>query len=92
MKLTAVNMGVVGLAYANFIRVYSMSMESGLYFWAFLGLEVAPCIDSDTSGVRNWMLPEQAAQCVEMLAGPHFHAVAKAMEATGHQYKVPVSA
>lgn len=88
MKLTAVSTGVVSQAYINFMNVYSLEPGSGFQFWAFLGLEVAPSIDSD---VHNWMLPEQAARYVQMLAGPHFHAVAKAMVATGHQYEVPAA-
>lgn len=84
------NIGLVAKAYINFCKVYwpdepIEKLGNGFLFWNFLGLERPP----RAVGLTDWILDQQTRDKCQALAGPHYYAIAKAMELNGAVWDKP---
>ena len=80
----------ISKAYYNFISLYfpdALKKDPGMghYLWAFIGLKHVP-----TYYGPPWIMPEDAAHRLKLLAGPHYQTIAKMLEMNDHQYKWPL--
>lgn len=80
--MKAITRGTGVTAYNNFCKVFFPAKEKdngkGQYFWQFIG---------ELPELREtvWIFAnEKAAHSCELLAGPHYHTIAKIMLARGH--------
>lgn len=84
-NLEKVSDELVAKAYVNFVSLYYPTKQGvGAYFWNFLGIKSMPSLRA------SWNFEPKIISKLEMLAGPHYKTVAKAMEANGANWKEPV--
>lgn len=88
MQKVFVSAELVGDAYKHFAELYYPATAGvGHKFWNFVKLPSLRILHEDDRDDIHWMLPEETAHYVRLLAGPHYITMAKAMEINGHDYK-----
>jgi len=75
-------------AYHHFLEVFHpnafpSTYGKGLSFWQFVGHDT----DKFKPMVDGYMVEQAVFDKIQKMAGPHYHAVCKAMEANGAEWK-----